>query len=58
MPRKLRAAVYARVSSAELQLEGYSLDAQQTACERLAQERGWEITAPLEPERGGATAPD
>ncbi|MDW8069079.1 MAG: recombinase family protein [Anaerolineae bacterium] len=58
MPRKLRAAVYARdypkgaraaiytrVSSAELQLEGYSLEAQQTACERLAQERGWEVTA-------------
>ncbi len=44
-PREARAAIYTRVSSAELQLEGYSLEAQQTACERLAQERGWEITA-------------
>jgi site-specific DNA recombinase len=54
MPRKVqtairpspqRAAIYTRISSAELQIEGYSLDAQRTACERLAQERGWEVTA-------------
>jgi site-specific DNA recombinase len=38
----VRAAVYTRVSS-EMQLEGYSLEAQLTACRRLAAERGWEI---------------
>lgn len=43
-PQGARAAIYTRVSSVE-QLEGYSLEAQETACERLAQERGWEITA-------------
>lgn len=38
----MRAAVYTRVSS-EMQLEGYSLEAQLTTCQRLATERGWEI---------------
>lgn len=41
----MRAAIYTRVSSAELQLDGFSLDAQRTACERLAQERGWKVVA-------------
>ncbi|HIQ01296.1 MAG TPA: recombinase family protein, partial [Anaerolineales bacterium] len=41
----MRAAIYSRVSSAELQLDGFSLDAQRAACERLAQERGWEVMA-------------
>jgi site-specific DNA recombinase len=38
----VRAAVYTRVSS-EMQLEGYSLEAQLTTCQRLAAEREWEI---------------
>jgi DNA invertase Pin-like site-specific DNA recombinase len=41
----MRAAVYTRVSSAELQLDGYSLDAQMKACRKLAAERGWEVVA-------------
>ena len=39
----MRAAIYVRISSAELQLDGYSLDAQRSACHKLADERGWEV---------------
>ncbi len=39
----MKAAIYTRVSSAELQLDGYSLDAQGSACRRLAEERGWHV---------------
>jgi site-specific DNA recombinase len=39
----MKAAVYTRVSSAELQLDGYSLEAQRSACQRLAGDRGWEV---------------
>ena len=38
----MKAAIYTRVSS-EMQLNGYSLDAQLTVCHRLAAERGWEV---------------
>ena len=38
----MKVAVYTRVSS-DMQLEGYSLEAQLAACQRLADERGWEI---------------
>lgn len=40
----MRVALYTRVSS-EMQLDGYSLDAQRAACERLARERGWDVVA-------------
>jgi len=40
----MRAAIYTRVSS-EMQLDGFSLEAQVTACRRLAEGRGWEIVA-------------
>jgi DNA invertase Pin-like site-specific DNA recombinase len=39
----MKAAIYTRVSSRELQADGYSLDAQETACRRLAKERGWSV---------------
>ncbi len=39
----MKAAIYVRVSSAELQLDGYSLDAQLTSCKELAAERGWDV---------------
>ena len=37
-----RAVIYIRVSS-EMQLDGYSLEAQLAACRKLALERGWEV---------------
>lgn len=39
----MKAAIYTRVSSKELQAEGYSLDAQEAACRGLAESRGWEV---------------
>jgi len=41
----VRAAIYTRVSSAELQLDGFSLEAQLATCERMAHERGWDVVA-------------
>ena len=40
----MKAAIYIRVSS-DMQLEGYSMEAQTAACQRLADQRGWEIGA-------------
>jgi site-specific DNA recombinase len=40
----VRAAIYIRVSS-EMQLGGYSLEAQLSACRKLAAERGWNVVA-------------
>ena len=37
-----RAALYARVSSEE-QVQGYSLDAQRRAFQKLVEERGWTV---------------
>jgi site-specific DNA recombinase len=39
----MRAAIYTRVSSAELQADGYSLQAQEAVCSRLTKERGWQV---------------
>ncbi|MEA3375437.1 MAG: recombinase family protein [Chloroflexota bacterium] len=39
----MRAAIYTRVSSKELQADGYSLAAQERTCRRLAKSRDWEI---------------
>jgi len=39
----MRAAVYTRVSSKELQQDGYSLDAQLSGCRKLVRERGWDV---------------
>ena len=39
----MRAAIYIRVSSV-MQLDNFSLDAQQAACRKLAGERGWQVT--------------
>ena len=38
----MRVAIYVRVSS-EMQLDGYSLDAQENACQSFAALRGWQV---------------
>jgi site-specific DNA recombinase len=53
----MRAVVYPRVSS-EMQLEGYSLDAQLTTCRRLAELRGWEVVGVYTDEESAKTAID
>ncbi len=40
----MRAGIYIRVSS-EMQLENHSLEAQLSACRKLADERGWNVVA-------------
>ena len=42
MEQKVRAALYARVSTQE-QVDGYSLDAQERAFRSLAESRGWDV---------------
>jgi len=39
----MKAAIYTRVSSKELQADGYSLAAQERTCRRLAESRDWQI---------------
>ncbi len=39
----MKAAIYTRVSSKELQADGYSLDGQEATCRRLAESRDWEV---------------
>lgn len=50
----MRAAIYTRISS-EMQVNGYSLDAQLTACQRLAAERGWQVVATYSDTESGRT---
>ena len=39
----MRAIIYARVSTEEQKLYGYSLDAQIEVCKRYCEMKGWEV---------------
>jgi site-specific DNA recombinase len=53
----VKAVIYTRVSS-EMQLEGYSLETQERACQNLARTRGWEVVGVYRDEAESAKTDD
>lgn len=52
-----RVAIYVRVSS-EMQLDNYSLDAQENACQSFAELRGWQVLSVFREEGASAKSTD